>query len=1363
MKNRRIGIDAGSSYLKVVRLTGNDRPEEICYQLHKGEPLSALREIVKQWKGRFRVGVTGFYADLISSALEIHPVDRVKSLIRYVNQTAPGATSIIDVGAKGSRFIELENGRFRHFSQNSLCAAGTGSFLDQQAERLGLSYADLADYPCIPDPPRIAARCSVFAKTDLIHRQQEGYTKAQMWNGLCRGMAANLVQTLLRGRIISKKIVLTGGVALNRWVVEWLIKDLPGLEVLPHAHLASAAGAAMHAERKVDLSNLDIANTTTVSTAEPLRPRLELARSTYPDFGTTDEWVDENETDIRVIKKPSTSDFYLGIDIGSTSTKAVLINRSDEIVADFYRKTTGDPIKATTLVFSAIEELSSKYELEPRILGAGTTGSGRRIVGLVTGADAVTNEITCHARGALKLDPEISTIFELGGQDSKFIRLENGSIVESNLNYICAAGTGSFVEEQAARLGIKLADSGPRSMGKEAPYTSDRCTVFMEEDVERLLAKGFSKEEVMAAVLHSVVQNYLTKVVENRPVKPKIAFQGATARNVGLVAAFENYLDEEILVSPYCHVLGAYGAALIAREQVKGSTGFLGLDLHKRKIELTTEECPYCANHCTITFANVEGLAERPSWGYLCGKEPGEKRMRRDENYRLFEKRQNFLGETGEVNFQKTIGLPMVLGFYTYLPFWQRFFNSLGYNVVTTGATSEDIISEGGKLASADFCLPVKVVYGHFAKLLNMNPDFILLPHMLTMADGDYYSYVCPYGQSFPGLLPSIPGYDGGKVISPLLDMTWAEGENLAELHKAVTEKLNVSREQVKKAWDAGWKAYNLFTSRCSREGAEFLSNLDGKAILLLGRPYSLFDDRISASLARQIARTLKIPVIPPEFIPADDNVRWQDHRMFWDYGQSILSALKYASRHPDIYPVYITHFACGPDSCLITMAEEIMKGKPFMILEVDEHSSAGGYTTRIEAFAESIRSYKPSPRPQFNLPAWPKRIPSYTHRKVWIPPMHPVGSRFFAAVFRRHGIDAEALPPTDRDALNIGKALTLGKECMPAVVTIGTFIKKMRDDSLDPAKQAFFMPSSDGPCRFGQYVNLHRIILDREGYKNVDIINPSSYNSYAGLTRRIRLDLWKASLYSDFLVKLRCKVKPYEINPGLTEEAYLKSITRIEHAIETGRAESGFRTVVSDFESIPVSGIGTKPLVGVVGEIYVRLDPFSNENVVEYIETQGAEVWLSPASEFLLYSIFSQNVRAGRQKDTSSLISGKVTSWITQSDEHKLERITRNLLSDRREPSIAEVRKRTERYLPFECGTEAVLTLGRAIIFAERGASVVVNASPFTCMPGTITTAIFERVQKDYGVPVVNMFYDGEEGTNQKLGIYLRNLTFVD
>ena len=1361
---RRIGIDVGALYLKLIVLS-NGKLQSSFYCKHFGNPLTKLRQYLANEEPPFILGYTGAYSPLLRELFGFTSEDMIRSLIAGVQHFYPDTEYIIDIGGKGARLIHLENGRFKDFFQNTLCAAGTGSLLDQQLNRLGLSYDDLTKFRFMEEPPRIATRCAVFAKTDIMHRQQEGYSTEAMWNGLCRGLAVNLIQTLLTGRQLNHRTVLTGGVALNRFVVEWLRRELNlDLKLPKHPHLIGAIGAALLSTHVIDKLNLTPKSISYIEPT-PLRPPLELKRSKFPEFSTLSSYVDPDGTEVRIIRNPTTNNLYLGIDIGSTSTKAVLIDETDNIIADFYRKTAGTPIKATGLIFKSIDKFMTRWLPHGKILGVATTGAGRKFIGLIVGADVIINEITAHSKGALRFDPEIETIFEIGGQDSKYVRLNKGNIVECNLNYICAAGTGSFIEEQALKLGVKIDEVGHLALGHRAPYTADRCTVFMEEDVERLLSKGYSKEEVLAAVLHSVVQNYLTKVVENRPIQGKLAFQGATARNIGLVAAFETQLNREILVSPYCHVLGAYGAALAAKEYIRQSsraTKFRGLDLYKRKIELKTETCPYCSNHCKITFAEIEGISDRPSWGYMCGREPTATRRRVDHNYELFTKRTRYLTYRPKGN-RPTIGIPMVLGFYTYLPFWYAFFDTLGFDVITTNRTDTEIMELGTKYSTADFCLPMKVTHGHLIRLSQMQPDYILLPYMINMKKDKYYSYVCPYGQMFPSLRKLLlPDYPEAKLLTPVLDLQWTDAENIKQLHQSIGKKLGCPLSKIRSAWYNGWQHFNQFRRTCIEEGKKLLDELihNGEpAIVILGRPYSICDERVSLGLPMEIANILKMKVIPPDFIP-DQHIQWDIHKIFWDYGQTIVNAIKFATQHDNLFAIYITHFACGPDSFLITYAEEALRGKPFMILEVDEHASRGGYTTRIEAFGESINSYKPRTRKLFTIPEWGTSIPDFRDRKIWIPPMHPIGTRLFASAFRHFGYNAEALPQTDKLALNIGKSLTIGKECLPAVVVIGTFVKQLREIQANPHDHALFLATSDGPCRFGQYINLYRMVLDRLGYNDILIIAPSSYNAYAGLPQRMRRKLWQILLMSDILLKLRCKIKPYELKQGLTEQILQKSINLLDEAITEGRDSEVWPQVLDAFRRIPTDTTHRKPLVGIVGEIYVRSDPFSNENIISHIENEGGEAWLVPLSEWFHYTAYSAKLRAHKRGRPMDALKTVLTNWFMEHMETRIYKQARELLKDRGEPNVSEIRHYTEQYLPFECGTEAVLTVGRAIIFAvENGADIVVNVAPFTCMPGTLTTAIFRKVSQDYNIPIINMFYDGEEGTNDKLSIYLRNL----
>jgi len=607
-----LGIDAGSLYLKICMENGNG-DAETRYVPHHGHPVRALRETVSEMMdgSPVRVGLTGSLAEQVGEQLGVEPVDLVRAQVDAVRRAFPEVRNIIDVGGASVTLIRLNSsGEFEGMTRNSLCAAGTGSFLDEQATRLGVDYADLESYPTMEDPPHIATRCAVFAKSDLIHHQQDGRTRQECWTGLCQGMVRTLLSTLLKGRPLIGPTAVIGGVARNPEIMRRL-QQIYGDQIrsIPGSHLAGAIGASSLASEEVPpefFQNLSESRVRGEGTALSTRPALELNLTEYPSWEVEESYTDEEDNEVRVTFLPKgKAPCYMGIDIGSTSTKLLLTDLSGQVLCDVYRKTGGDPIGATRKLFDALLELASRRSIEYDIRGCVTTGSGRKMVGLVIGADDIVNEISCHVKGAMHVDPEIDTIFEIGGQDSKYMRTRNGSIRDAAMNYVCAAGTGSFVEEQARKLGFKIGEVGDKVRGITPPHTSDRCTVFMEQDVNRLLRAGHSREEAMAAVMYSIVQNYFNKVVGNKYYSDrKIFFQGATARNPGLVAAFENLLGVEMVVSPYAHVMGAWGAALLARDMMeeKGeASGFRGLDLSRRSIELRTERCEQCANKCEIS------------------------------------------------------------------------------------------------------------------------------------------------------------------------------------------------------------------------------------------------------------------------------------------------------------------------------------------------------------------------------------------------------------------------------------------------------------------------------------------------------------------------------------------------------------------------------------------------------------------------------------------------------------------------------------------------------------------------------------------------------------------------------------------
>ena len=1377
----RIGIDIGAVSLKAVRLDGAGKVIKSFYARHKGEPARVLEKALTELNvgAGDAIGFCGTNSGRFCEAFELRRLDMASCQIKLVHELLPEVLNIIDIGGGSVTLLQLDpQGHFQNYATNSMCAAGTGSFLDEQAARLGISYDDPSLVGTVAEPPSIATRCSVFAKSDLIHRQQEGFSKAAMWSGLCRGMTRTLIGTLLRARPLDKPTAIIGGVALNGEVLRWLKTSFPNLLRVPEMpHLVAAIGAAHLGQVPHRLpSRESIHKIAAASDVDFHDWPLTLEKSTYPDFRLAESYTDEEGNEVRVVSWPAGKDLevYLGVDIGSTSTKLALVDDKEQLLVDIYRKTGGDPVGATQKLCRALRTLETKKGARIRVLGAGTTGSGRKIVGEVMGADAIINEISAHVAGATFTDPRVDTIFEIGGQDAKYMHVVDGHIRDANMNYVCAAGTGSFIEEQANKLGYRVADVGPAVLGVKPPRATDRCTVFMEQDVVRFIEAGASREEALAAVLVAVAKNYLNKVVGNRYYSRKrIMFQGATARNKALVAAFERLLDVEVVVSPYCHVMGAFGVARLVRqamaEQGKTQSRFHGLDLDKRKITLRKETCNLCQNDCHITFAEIEGVEGSPSWGYMCGRDPNEHKVRKSPHDRALRLRQRLWREAGAgvkvPEDAPVVGIPQALATYSYYPLWQRFFNTLGFRVQLSGQTTDEIRDLGGRMAGADFCFPAKLGLGHVAKLATTSGvDFIFAPHLKnTPANEDTTgTAVCPYVQGSGACSRAalmMNHMDASRLLTPLVDMRMRERDVVRTLSDGLAKPLHRSAREIRNAWRAGLEAQSTFEQRCQEEGAKMLEEAaakNEKMILLVGRPYNNFDPGANLGLPQKIA-DLGRTVLPMEFVkPELWRLGLRYRNAFWSYGQKILAALETAADSELLDVIYLTNFSCGPDSFLLSFAEEIMGRRPLLVLELDEHGADAGYMTRIEAYFDVLRRPRPPRGERSREHVEPADL---RDRTIWIPPMHEFGTRLFAAAFRSQGYDARELPNEDKESFEIGRSLTRGSECLPCALTIGTFLKTMRKLPKG-GKHAFFMPSSKGPCRFGQYTVLHRQILDREGFEDVAILAPASNNAYQGLTSQMRRTLFKAIACADIILKARCKARPYEVNAGETDRVVGEVTEAIAHVLEKGGdLEDCLRTGVGRIAAIPVAG-PRKPLVGIVGEIYVRNNLFANEDVISAIEMFGGEAWMIPITDWIVYTSSIANFK---EEFPSTIISwDKADTFLTyhwmKHWEQRLMRAASPFLDDRHEPPFQECLKLATPYLQFYAGGEGKLSLGRSIKFAQQGAALVVNCAPFGCMPETVATAIFGRVSADLDVPVVSLFYDGSGGQNRRLEVFLNN-----
>ena len=1001
---------------------------------------------------------------------------------------------------------------------------------------------------------------------------------------------------------------------------------------------------------------------------------------------------------------------YLGIDVGSTSTKVVLMDADEKVLADIYRRTSGDPIQATKRLFAAIEELGRRRNAEVKVLGASTTGSGRKLVGHVIGADLVVNEITAHLCGAAHVDPSVDTIFEIGGQDSKYICAKDGRIFDSNMNYVCAAGTGSFVEEQAKKLGLKLEEIGDVVMGIAPPVTSDRCTVFMEQDVDRLLRQGYTREECMAAVLCSVVKNYFTKVVGRRRVsRERIFFQGATARNKGLVAAFENLMNVEMVVSPYCHVMGSYGAALLVKRAIEGkATRFKGLDLSRRAIGLRNEPCNLCANHCKITFAQIEGESEQPSWGYMCGRDPSEERVRIHREFAPFQKRIGLLfsesGEAPKKTETRAIGIPRCLTTYSLYPLWREFFREMGFKVALSGRTDAETVRLGNELSAADFCFPIKVAQGQAASLAKRKDvDFIFMPHTICAQRNPKAtnSYFCPYVQSFPSVERSalaVHGVDASRLLTPVVDFSLPPRMQITELEKGFAGRLGVTRAQIRKAWRKAQHAQAEFERRNREEGARILKEVEasGKpAIVILGRPYNTLDLGANLALPQKIA-DLGLTVIPMDMLPTNvEKLHPYFGNMFWAYGQQMLAAAEFVRHHPNLYGIYFTNFGCGPDSFLLSFAEEMMGAKPFLALELDEHGGDAGYLTRIEAFLERHPRLDAAraaavPRPRAGSAA---RRNSRSARSGY-----RTCTRSAARSWRRGCAPAGSSAPNrsrgrrTRRSRSAARSRAAANACRPPAPPGRSSRSCARADSTRrttpsscPAPTAHAgsdsTTSSSGSSSTGSAMG------------EVAILSPSCSNSYQGLSQKARQMLWHGILCADTIWKAGCKVRPYEKERGATDRAMHEGVEEVAQIMSKGKDfRPAFGQAIRRIAAVPAEKLGTRPLVGIVGEIYVRCNVFSNDEVIRAIERFGGEAWLAPLGEWVLYSAeFHRWVAGRRPLHLPGLAAAHLKNYFIHRQEHEAAQIASPFLDDRREPPISEVVAEGVKFLPMNFSGEAI------------------------------------------------------------------------
>jgi len=1079
-----LGLDIGYSSVKLVVIDRDSKVLHHCYALHRGKINETLRTIINHLPTcldatEIRQGVvTGSGGTFLCRGDDIKFANEATAIVEGAIRENSACESIIEIGGQSAKCITGFNGKDPSgikISMNSNCSAGTGSFLEEQISRLKLKLEDYALYAGRAKTiPRIAGRCSVFAKTDIIHHQQEGVPVEDILWGLACAMVRNYRGAVMRKLPLRKPILFAGGVAHNQAIIS-AFKEILHLRedefIVPeHFAVIGALGAAIMANKEncpLNVNRLLMALEQTHDFIDE-----DLSKTSLPDlsgFGSDDP---SGKHDLRPVTPGRTGlKCWLGIDVGSTSTNLVLTDPGDRVVSFQYLRTMGKPLVA---VQEGLKTIQKEFGNRIQIVGVGVTGSGRLMIGRVVGADVIKDEITSQARAGVQIDPTVDTIFEIGGQDSKYIAIKDGIVGDFQMNKICAAGTGSFIEEQAIKFGIPIQDFGKTALNSTHPISlGERCTVFMETSIAAHLARGARLEDIASGLCYSIVQNYLNRVVGQKTIGEKIFLQGGIAYNQGVVNAFRALTGKAVQVPPFFSVTGAYGVAMLTREEMAGAnTRFKGFDIQMN-----------------ICHEKVRERLEGPD---------------NSERFNQLIANLVFEGYDGTLDPErKTVGIPRALFTYGMFPLFNAFFKELGLNVILSQPTSEETIRAGQEYSLDETCYPVKLINGHVAELVQKKVDYIFFPDLFTvehLGSHTRQNYGCAYMQLAFKMVNQAMELNtrGIELLAPTIAFSLGR-EFMMKGFSNLGKQMGKTPEQTGMALQKGLMAFHAYEKRIEAYREAVIQEIgpDEKVFVIISKIHGVADRVLNLGVPGRLM-DMGYRVVPFFALPEADISKTHPN-MYWPFGQHILQAAQLVKAHPNLYAVLLTHHGCGPDSVMSHYVKEILEEKPYLHMEVDEHASHVGVITRVEAFVNSLnrrRAEQAGPVDHYLKKTVSKSVKIETDwaglttcESVFLPHVFPY-SEIFAVWLTCKGVKARVLLPTDQAAIDLGRRHTLTNEYFSLIALLGDVLRALQ--GADPGrKSALVIPQTEGAEVQGQYSRFLRTKLDQEGHEGVSIIAP--------------------------------------------------------------------------------------------------------------------------------------------------------------------------------------------------------------------------------------------------------------------------------
>ena len=1379
MKKFYVGIDVGSTTIKIVCLNEENSIIYSIYQRH----LSNVREtakimfdsFLKELKEKYRndiqckVSITGSSGMGIASWIDLDFVQEVIACIKSIETFIPETDVAIELGGEDAKITFLKNDMDQRM--NGSCAGGTGAFIDQIASLLNTDASGLNElakgfdtiYP-------IAARCGVFAKTDIQPLINEGVKKENIAVSVLQAVVNQTITGLACGKKITGKVAFLGGPLfflseLRNRFIDTLKLTNEDIIFPENSQLFVAQGAALLSkensnfftveELEKKFQRLNEKDTSDTTRLQPLfKDEKELK-----EFYTRHEKEKIDTVDLTTYK----GNAYLGIDAGSTTIKVVLISENSEILYSHYSHNKGNPLEN---IITTLKELYSKLSKDITIKSSCVTGYGEALIKAALKVDIGVVETMAHYKGAQFFQPNVDFILDIGGQDMKCLKIEDGVITSILLNEACSSGCGSFLETFANSLGMDIIEFSKKGLEAKAPADlGTRCTVFMNSKVKQAQKDGVEVGDISAGLSYSVVKNTLFKVIKikNKEELGKyIVVQGGTFLNDCVLRAFELVSDRDVIRPNIAGLMGAFGAALIAKEENIEKSTLLNLtELNDCYCTTNLTRCKMCTNHCLLTIHKFKD-GERFISGNRCDNPLGK--LKKNSAPNMYEYKYNRLFSYVPLEPSQAprgeIGIPRVLNIYDSYPFWFTLLTALGFRVVISDDSSKKLYEKGiDTITSDSICYPAKLVHGHIINLIEKGIKRIFYPCVIFEEKEDKNSqnqFNCPIVMSYPEVIKNNLDILKEKHIDLMIPFFSFESKEI--LKKTILEefeKFDISEEEVQSALDLAWEERLNFRKDLKNKALEIIKDLEktGKTgVVLCGRPYHC-DKEIHHGIPN-IINSFGIAVLTGDAVASisslDEELRVVDQ---WTYHSRLYRAAAYVGKSNCLELIELNSFSCGIDAVTTDQVAEILAnhGKVHTLLKIDEISNLGAVKIRIRSLLAALDYKKKVLKKSIKKKIEYKKAKFTKNMKkdytILAPQMAPMHFKLISVAFKQEGYNLEILPET-KEALDYGLQYVNNDACYPSILVIGELISALKSGKYDLNKTAVMISQTGGSCRATNYLGFLKKAIKDSGFEKVPILslNANGFEKQEGfkITPALAHRCLLAVSYGDILMKLLYHTRPYEINKGESEKLYNTWNERVKINIQNGsffEYKRNITNIIEDFSNIKTSS-EKKVKVGIVGEILVKFSPFANNHLAEFIENEGGEVYTSSLMNFIKYCIFSDIFINERFKGKLSALKLKITLWIIDRYTKVIDNALRKNKKFGNDESIETLAKKTSKYISIgNQSGEGWFLMGEMIEFIEKGVPNIVCVQPFGCLPNHITgKGMIKKLREEYSDKFVNI-----------------------